>query len=778
MADLRNAGSKAKQVAFMTHLRTFDSDRDVRVAPLESFFCSSAPPNSEASHLAHGPPFKHRGDGRINRESGIETQIQDAESFPQDCGSPRWIRLFTDGVDRFCGRSASASSCSQHAMSTSTAPSMKEDGPLKRRQRACDACRRTKRRCDGGIECNYCLRHHLTCSYVEPAATRGIQASDPNDLSESYSSEYIESLKLRLEIAQEALQYARANPRAPEELDLFTRAIRALVEPFRPPHPDDSEFTEIADSFCALSLDGMPPDPGFQGKSSAAMLVKFAVTTKSGNQSTEPGLHSKSRPTAKPWTLKPWDNCPRNVPPAVFPTDFPLNSLVSIYFSSVNVFLPLLHRPTFEQSLHQGHHIHDFGFRTIVLLVCALGSLYLTSLSSPDRVQMAWKWYNQVELCGHSLAQQPTLYDLQAYCLTTQFLSCAGNPRSAWILLLFDTQLSGALGRASAMDPFELDISLPAAFSDEHNDQPPPLAFFNCLINLYRILHFTLRCLYTIPLHRIQTNPSPDVPAIVAELNSALDQWLTSIPDHLLWQPNSPDTLSFDQSAALHCYYHYTRILINRPLIFGKPAMQPARQPTNTLQATSNPNSALALETCVTAARACIDVAAIQMYWRPNKPLQLSQSPIFTAAMILILHAWSSRDRKEPNAESRENFDLVRMCVSVLESQEACWPSSRFPADVLKRLIALDDYESAPAALHNCLYADFAAAGNTYAESVASAGCAVPKPASFVPRLSRPPMAPGSGLSVSHVWPEIALPPVFAGDEEIPATRVHRPRVV
>ncbi|KAF7369604.1 Zn(2)-C6 fungal-type domain-containing protein [Mycena venus] len=351
------------------------------------------------------------------------------------------------------------------------------------------------------------------------------------------------------------------------------------------------------------------------------------------------------------------------------------------------------------------------------------------------------------------------------------------------ILLLFDTQLGGALGRASVMDPFGLDIGLPASFPDEHNNQPSTLAFFNCLINLYRILHFTLRCLYTYPLHRIQTNPSPDVPAIVAEVNSALDQWFTSIPDHLLWQPNCPDTLSFDQSAALHCYYHYTRILINRPLIpgiFGQPAVQPASQPTHLLQAAPNPNSALALETCVTAARACIDVAAIQMYRRPNKPLQLSQSPIFTAAMILILRAWSEEGKKEPNAESRENFDLVRICISVLESQEACnsWPSSRFPADVLKRLIALDDYENASGALHSSLYADFAAAGNTYVKPIASAGCAVPKPASFVPRLSQPRMAPGSDLNVSHVWPEIALFQVFAGDEEIPATRVHRPRVV
>jgi len=59
---------------------------------------------------------------------------------------------------------------------------------------------------------------------------------------------------------------------------------------------------------------------------------------------------------------------------------------------------------------------------------------------------MAWKWYNQVELCGDSLSQQPTLHDLQAYCLATQFLSPAGNPRSAWAIVGFGLRLAQDIG--------------------------------------------------------------------------------------------------------------------------------------------------------------------------------------------------------------------------------------------------------------------------------------------------------------------------------------------
>lgn len=102
-----------------------------------------------------------------------------------------------------------------------------------------------------------------------------------------------------------------------------------------------------------------------------------------------------------------------------FPDDPLMASLVSLYFSHVNPFIPLLHRPRFVEGLNQRLHIHDPGFASILLLVCAVGSLYLTDpgLSRQDREQLAWKWYDQVDLGGHPLRHEPTLYDLQAHCV-------------------------------------------------------------------------------------------------------------------------------------------------------------------------------------------------------------------------------------------------------------------------------------------------------------------------------------------------------------------------
>jgi hypothetical protein len=41
----------------------------------------------------------------------------------------------------------------------------------------------------------------------------------------------------------------------------------------------------------------------------------------------------------------------------------------------------------------------------------------------------------------------------------------------------------------------------------------------------------------------------------------------------VIWHPDRPDSLFFDQSAALHCFYYYTRILVHRPFIPGLSSM-------------------------------------------------------------------------------------------------------------------------------------------------------------------------------------------------------------
>ena len=92
----------------------------------------------------------------------------------------------------------------------------------------------------------------------------------------------------------------------------------------------------------------------------------------------------------------------------------------------MNDFLPLLHRPTFEQGIREGLHLHDEGFGSTVLLVCANGARFSDDpralLDEREHPQSAgWKWFQQVQMVRKSLLEPPRLYDLQIYAVRRSF---------------------------------------------------------------------------------------------------------------------------------------------------------------------------------------------------------------------------------------------------------------------------------------------------------------------------------------------------------------------
>jgi hypothetical protein len=108
------------------------------------------------------------------------------------------------------------------------------------------------------------------------------------------------------------------------------------------------------------------------------------------------------------------------VPEVIY--DYPdrdlMTSLFNLYFKQVNVFYPLLHRPTFERAVAEDLHLRDALFGSTVLLVCAVGSLYSDDprvfLEGTDSAHSCgWKWFTQVEIVKKSLLAPPSLYDLQ-----------------------------------------------------------------------------------------------------------------------------------------------------------------------------------------------------------------------------------------------------------------------------------------------------------------------------------------------------------------------------
>ncbi|KAJ7115077.1 fungal-specific transcription factor domain-containing protein [Mycena crocata] len=242
-----------------------------------------------------------------------------------------------------------------------------------------------------------------------------------------------------------------------------------------------------------------------------------------------------------------------------------------------------------------------------------------------DPLTVGWQYFNQLPMTLDHLFVKPTVEHLQFYCLASTFLEYSmatacwslvgigirlaqdvgahrAKPtgsrataeselwkRAVWILVCSDRQISNSLGRPCTTQYEDFDVELPIEVDDDFWDgepgclpsaggagafvQPPgrpsKITHFNCLVRLSNILAFSLKMLYSANKTKSLLAFRDDAweEHIVAELDSALNGWVDSIPSHLRWDPNRRDDDSFDQSAYLHCQYYQVQITIHRPFI-------------------------------------------------------------------------------------------------------------------------------------------------------------------------------------------------------------------
>jgi hypothetical protein len=149
------------------------------------------------------------------------------------------------------------------------------------------------------------------------------------------------------------------------------------------------------------------------------------------------------------------------------------------------------------------------------------------------------------------------------------------------------------------------------------------LAYFISLIKLIQILATALRTIYSINKSKIFlgfVGPHWEQ-QIVAELDSALNEWIDTVPGHLKWDTtgqNFKDLAMFLQSASLYSHYYHLQILVHRPFIPSP------RKPS--------PLSFPSLAICTNAARSCAHVVDLQRRRAPEYPsthMQARVAPAF-----------------------------------------------------------------------------------------------------------------------------------------------------
>ncbi|OSC97677.1 hypothetical protein PYCCODRAFT_1376657 [Trametes coccinea BRFM310] len=669
-----------------------------------------------------------------------------------------------------------------------------QNAKKRRIQRACDMCRRKKS--DGAqmpnSRCSNCVSYRLECTYVEAAKVRppprypriARDCSAPPRSAGLPRGDYVESLESRLEKMEKLLNKLCPNADFTKELggtfdkDAWSHERNGdpstpgapkgpgysiptqsgpsgsmVTSPPAQPAPaqvdsedlDPSDDEIIAQRNIVQKLRKMSVNPSqmrYHGKSSSLLFIQTAMDLKHEYAAThlpstvDPEAHNfLLRRHQQGWSLHPWltTTVHDEIPPHKdFPPPDLMEKLVDLYFVEMNCYIPLLHRPTFEQGIKDGVHLHDEGFGSTVLLVCANGARFTDDprvlLDGHNETQSAgWKWFQQVQMVRKSLLAPPRLYDLQIYALTAQFLQGTSAPqacwtiigigirmaqdvgahrkkvyspkptmeeelwrRAFWCLVAMDRHASFALGRPCALQDEDFDCELPVECDDEYWTHPDPeqafkqppgkpsvVAFFNCYIRLHQILAFALRTIYSINKSKALLGfvGQQWEQHIVAELDSALNKWIDSVPDHLRWDPNRENVLFLNQSANLYAHYYQLQIAVHRPFIPSP------RKPS--------PLSFPSLAICTNAARSCIHVLDVQ-YKRTGQPMYFTQMALFTAGIVLLLNIWGGK-RSGLSTDSTKEMADVHKCMKMLKLLEAHWHTAGRLWDILYELASVGD---------------------------------------------------------------------------------------
>ncbi|KAJ7053864.1 fungal-specific transcription factor domain-containing protein [Mycena amicta] len=436
----------------------------------------------------------------------------------------------------------------------------------------------------------------------------------------------------------------------------------------------------------------------FYGRSSSINFVKALMQVKM--EATGVGIAPQIQ-WARPqfWSVNHWEIPSEIYLPQIFPEPDLFESLVKLYFLHVNPLVYVLHAQTFDRAVAAGLHLVDQKFGAVVLAVCAIGAKLsddpraLLEGTGSDPHSAGWRWWCQVRPLPASFATSATLYELQLICLSALYLGASSTPevcwttvgagirmasdvgahrrmrssgdtiqselykRAFWVLLLSDAIMSHLLGRPRGASWNEVDLEYPDALEGEDPIVRPYSAH---LIKLLNIQGQVQDMIYS-------TKNLPRRHEIVANLDSALNQWADSIPEELRWDPNQPNPIRLNQSAMIYTTYYHTQIHLHRPFI----------QPRNpSLSATSFPSLAI----CWNAARSCGHVMEMQcknghgLLWSPH-----ISSAMFDSATVLLM---SGFHRSRPTTD--EN---VLRCLNVLRVYETRWQTSGRLVDILAGML-------------------------------------------------------------------------------------------
>lgn len=260
-----------------------------------------------------------------------------------------------------------------------------------------------------------------------------------------------------------------------------------------------------------------------------------------------------------------------------------------------------------------------------------------------------------------------------------------------------DRVASTVLGRPCVTDGRDSDVGLPTECDDEFWDHPDPekswrqpagvpsqISFFISHIKQTTLLVRAQRILYPLDKTRrthMLLDMEPDYERrAVYELESAIKQWMDTIPHHLR-NPHSQKTSRFHrQSIVLHAELYFLQIFMHRPFL-----QTPEK---------ATPLTASSITVCTNAARALsrlLDTPDEDCF---NAVYRI-QWAILSSMVVLLMSVWAGK-RMGLQAFHAKEMQHIEKCLRMLTHTERCWQSSGKIVDLMRQFMDASDVARRP----------------------------------------------------------------------------------
>lgn len=500
-----------------------------------------------------------------------------------------------------------------------------------------------------------------------------------------------------------------------------------------------SERIIIGDRAQVEDVPHFAPTHKFIGRASAIRSLSFLekLSSKSYN---ELGVHPKGARSEYWTIPSRFMDPPTDpaLATSVWPEPDLADKLIDAFFGSINREFPMINEPLFRHEYgNQPELRKEPEWLALSFCIFMMGSQYVDDVRTRSNPRdkhsrgMLW-WHAAKNLFFRSGTVDKPLWRIQCLLLSTLFqynvpisasrswillggairvlLDVGAHRKHAakklglsrleqetykrvfWVAYSLDRELAASLGRPIMLQDEDIDVELPIEIDDDYlfdtpdaeplpaqpQDKSAHISGFLSSLRLDEIVGRTLKTVYALHTTKIRSGIKSKIwdEHFVSEIDSALENWLDTVPPRLRYDPHERNDECLLQSSLLYSKYYNCQLLAHRPFI-------PAKKGASAKSILNFPSLAI----CTNAARhICHLVTNLKdrnLHTRISIPVAFRS---VSAGSILLLVVWGAK-RDGARVSRSASIDL-RRTIDVLRAMEKQWQFCGKAVDVLESIMA------------------------------------------------------------------------------------------